>query len=405
MHRHLLLISLTVTAACGGSNYPGITAVRPGIEVLLEDSLHLVAGRRVGLVTNQAGVDGQGVHDVERLLAADIDLTALFSPEHGFRGSAAPGELVDHSVDSATGLPIYSLYGRTAEPSPEMLAEVDVILIDLQDSGARYYTYITTTGRVMAAAGRAGVPVVILDRPNPLGRMAQGNVLDTAFRSAVGYLAVPMRHGLTLGEMALLAVQQRNIVVDLTVVPVSGWDPEQAYDATGLPFVRPSPNLPDLESLFHYPGLCLFEGTALSVGRGTSHPFSQIGAPWLAPAEVLASLSGYQLPGVSFAAVSFTPQSPGDGKFDGTTVQGIRLSVTDRSRYDPTVTAVALLAAVLEHHPDRIGWIPSHFDRLAGTDSLRLGLAAGSAPGPLAAGWPGQVEEFRVAAGPVLLYR
>jgi len=312
---------------------------------------------------------------------------------------------VDHSIDSVTGLPIYSLYGTTAEPTPQMLDGLEVILVDLQDSGARYFTYITTASRVMMAAGRAGIPVVVLDRPNPIGKAVQGNVLDPEFRSAVGYLAVPMRHGLTLGELARLAVQQLEIEVDLTVVPVAGWSGGVEFDLTGLPFVRPSPNLPTLESLFHYPGLCLFEGTALSVGRGTSHPFQQIGSPWLSTERVLEALMVDSLPGVAFEAVTFTPDQPGDGKFDQLALQGIRLTVTDRSRYDPTVTAVALLAAVAEVHPDMIGWIPSHFDRLAGTDRLRQGLMVGLGARQLTAEWPGQLGRFAELSSGIRLYR
>ena len=181
------------------------TAVRPGIAVLLEDSVHLVRDRRIGLVTNQAGVDAQGVSDVVRLQSANVDLVALFSPEHGFRGVADPGALVASSKDSATGLPIYSLYGRTSAPTSEMLRGIDVMLVDLQDAGARYYTYLATTVEVMRAAARHGIPVLVLDRPNPIGGLVQGNVLDTAFSSMIGRLAVPMRRGMTLAELARLA--------------------------------------------------------------------------------------------------------------------------------------------------------------------------------------------------------
>jgi hypothetical protein len=264
--------------------------VRPGIEVLLADSASLVRGRRVGLVTNQSGVDASGVSDVVRLRAAGVRLVALFSPEHGFRGAAGPGAAVASSVDSATGLPIYSLYGRTSAPTDEMLAGIDVLLVDLQDAGARYYTYITTTVDVMKAAAAKGIPVVVLDRPNPIGGAVQGNVLEEAFITPVGRLRMPMRHGLTLGELARLARADLGLATELVVVPVSGWRRASAFDETGLPFIPPSPNLRTLESLFHYPGTCLFEGTNLSVGRGTGAAFEQVGAPWLDTAAVLADL-------------------------------------------------------------------------------------------------------------------
>lgn len=384
--------------------------VRPGIEVLLSDSIALVTGARVGLVSNQGGVDAAGVHDVERLRAAGINLVALFSPEHGFRGTARPGESVASSTDSATGLTIYSLYGKTASPTAEMLDGIDVILVDLPDVGARYYTYIGTTINVMQEAARHDIPVVVLDRPNPIGGAVQGNVLDTAFRSFVGSLAVPMRHGLTLGELALLARKDLGLSTSLTVVPVQGWDRSEALDETGLPFVRPSPNLPALESLFHYPGLCLFEGTNLSVGRGSDAPFQQIGSPWLDTTRVLNIMRETALPGVAFESVTFTPHAPGDGKYADTLLEGIRLSVTDRETYDPTITAIHLLSAIIARHgkeaasgSHKFEWLPS-FTRLAGTDELQASLGSGASPQEATAGWEDARQQFLDRSKSILLY-
>ena len=378
--------------------------MRPGIEVLLGDSLHLVRDRRVGLVTNQSGVDASGVGDVVRLRAAGVRLVALFSPEHGFRGAADPGAAVASSVDSATGLPIYSLYGRTSAPTAEMLRGIDVMLVDLQDVGARYYTWLHTTIEVMKAAGRAGVTVVVLDRPNPIGGLVQGNVLEPAHVSTVGQLAVPMRHGMTLAELARLAAGDLALDVALRVVPAAGWRRARPYDATGLPFIAPSPNLRRLESLYHYPGTCLFEGTNLSVGRGTDAAFEQVGAPWLDTAAVLARVRAADLDGVSARGVSFTPARPGDGKYADTLVHGIRLLVTDRDRYDPPAAAVALLAAILAVHPDRFGWIPAHFDRLAGSRRLREALASGVPVRTIVGEWEREVAAFRTRRAGVLLY-
>ncbi len=353
-------------------------------------------GRRVGLVANQSSVDRAGVSDVDRLLGAGITLVALFSPEHGFRGTADPGEGVSSSTDSATGLPIYSLYGKTWAPTDSMLAGVDLLLVDLQDAGARYFTYLWTTTEVMRSAARRGIPVVVLDRPNPIGGAVEGNVLDTAFRSAVGLLAIPMRHGMTLGELARLAQHDLGLTADLRVVPVSGWRRSQYFDATGLPFIPPSPNLRSLESLIHYPGLCLFEGTNLSVGRGTDHPFEQIGAPWLDTTAVLGALRAAELPGVSFSGVQFTPVRPGDGKYADTLLTGIRFQVTDRSLYDPTSTAVALLRLL----GPRLGFTPRQFDRLAGDGgALRASLQGGSPPD-----WTGARRLFLTRRHPFLIY-
>lgn len=368
----------------------------PGIDVLLRDSVRLVRGRRVGLVTNQAGVDHAGVSDVDRLRGAGIELVALFSPEHGFRGTADPGARVTSSTDSATGLPIYSLYGRTSAPTDAMLAGIDLLLVDLQDAGARYYTYLWTTVEVMRAAAGRGIPVVVLDRPNPLGGAVQGNVLDTAFRSPVGLLAIPMRHGLTLGELARLARHDLGLATDLRIVPVAGWRRSAYFDATGLPFVPPSPNLRSLEALMHYPGLCLFEGTNLSVGRGTDHPFEQVGAPWLDTTAGLRALAAEHLPGVAFSGVRFTPVRPGDGRYAGTLVAGIRLRVTDRTAYDPTRTAIALLRVLRP----RLEYVPRQFDRLAG-DGGELRQAAGRGS-PI--DWTRAQADFRARRSPFLLY-
>jgi uncharacterized protein YbbC (DUF1343 family) len=405
----LMVVAAALAACAGGQGSPRgaadpqATAVRPGLEVLLTDSLHLVAGRRVGLVANQASVDAAGRHAVERLREAGVGLRALFSPEHGFRGAAAPGEHVPHATDPASGLPIYSLYGATTEPTAEMLAGLDLLLVDLQDVGTRYYTYYSTTLAVLRAASRAGLPVVVLDRPDPIGGAVQGNVLDPAFRSFVGMLALPVRHGLTLGELARLGREELGIPVALTVVPAAGWRRSEALDATGLPFVPPSPNLRTLESLFHYPGTCLFEGTALSVGRGSDAPFEQVGAPWLDSTAVLAAVRAARLPGVRFEGRAFTPRAPGDGKFADTLLQGVRLHVTDREAYDPVATAVHLLAAVAARHPGQVGWRPAHFDRLAGTDRLRLDLLAGRPAPEIVAAWVPAREAWQRRAASIRL--
>jgi uncharacterized protein YbbC (DUF1343 family) len=396
--------------SCAGSGHGPVQAVsaqsrvRPGIDVLLADSLQLVRNRTVGLVTNQTGVDAEGVSDITRLRTAGVELVALFSPEHGFRGAADPGAAVASSKDSATGLPIYSLYGRTSAPTDEMMRGIDVMIVDLQDAGARYYTYLATTVGVMRAAAKRGIHVIVLDRPNPIGGLVQGNVLDPAFASPIGLIAVPMRHGMTLGELARVAQSDLAIPVSLTVVPVTGWQRVVFLDQTSLPFIPPSPNLRSVESLFHYPGLCLFEGTNLSVGRGSERAFEQIGAPWLDTAQVLAEMRRAGLPGVELQSVRFTPVKPGDGKFADTALAGIQLRVTDRSRYDPTATTVYLLSAIQRLQPDSLRWIPAHFDRLAGGTDLRVALQAGVSPRDILSQWKKGVDQFRRRRAPFLLY-
>ena len=384
----------------------GAPQVRPGIEVILSDSLHLVAGRRVGLVTNHTGIDAQGVSSIDRLhVHPEVELVALFSPEHGIRGTAEAGELVDHSVDEATGLPVHSLYGETRKPTPEMLQGVEVLLFDIQDIGTRYYTYIYTMGLAMEAAGEAGIPLVVLDRPNPVGgELVQGNVLDPAFASFVGLYPIPKRHGMTPAELARLYRDAFGVEVELHIAPLEGWSREMLFPDTGLPWLPPSPNMPDLESALHYPGTCLFEGTNLSVGRGTPRAFQQVGAPWIDGEELARRMTARGLPGVVFEAVRFTPRNPGDGKFGDEEVGGVRLRVTDAATYDPARTGVALVVEARALSGDRWAWRSSHFDRLAGTDALRLGIEAGRDEAELTASWEGEVESFLTLRAAALLY-
>ncbi|NIP60546.1 MAG: DUF1343 domain-containing protein, partial [Gemmatimonadetes bacterium] len=356
--------------------------VLPGARVLLEDSLHLVRGRRVGLLTNHTGIvpparempssaggagGEQSRPEAPRATAdllrehPEVELVALFGPEHGIRGAAEAGEEVESGVDPVTGLPVHSLYGASRRPAPETLEGLEVLVFDIQDVGARYYTYVWTMALAMEAAGRADLSFVVLDRVDPLGGLrVQGNVLDTAFASFVGLHPVAMRHGMTPGELARLLVGEFGVAVELHVVPVRGWRRALWFDETGLPWVAPSPNMPSLESAAHYPGTCLFEGTNLSVGRGTPRPFQWIGAPWLDGGRLAERLNARDLPGVRFEAARFTPESPGDGKFPGVEVEGIRFVLADRDAYDPTVAAVAALVEARRLSGDRWSWRQEH---------------------------------------------
>ena len=378
---------------------------RPGIEVLLADSIHLVEGLRAGLVTNHTGIDRTGVPSIDLLHRdARVELVALYSPEHGIRGEAEAGELVESGVDPRTGLPVHSLYGSTRKPTPEMLEGVEVLLFDIQDIGARYYTYVYTMALAMEAAGEAGIPFVVLDRPNPIGGLGvQGNVLDPAFASFVGMYPIPMRHGMTPGELARLFQGEFGVDVELGVAPLSGWDRSDEFLDTGLPWTAPSPNMPSVESARHYPGTCLFEGTNLSVGRGTPIAFQQIGAPWLDGEALAANLTAHELPGVRFEAVRFVPENPGDGKHGGVEVGGVRLVATGPG-YDPTEAAVAALIEATALSGDRWAWREAAIDRLAGTDRLRLAVDAGASLAEIRAGWEPELSEFLRVRERYLLY-
>ncbi|MEX0936161.1 MAG: DUF1343 domain-containing protein [Gemmatimonadota bacterium] len=380
--------------------------VRPGIEVLVSDSLHLVRGRRVGVVTNHPGIDSVGVSSMDRVAVHPVgELVALFSPEHDIRGTTEAGVQVPDETDRRTGLPVHSLYGATLAPTPDMLEGVEVLVFDVQDIGTRYYTYVYTMALAMEAAGEAGLPFVVLDRPNPIGgRQVQGNVLDPEFASFVGRYPIPMRHGMTPGELARLFRAEFGVEAVLHVVPLDGWTRGMLFSDTGLPWRPPSPNMPDLESALHYPGTCLFEGTNLSVGRGTDRAFQWIGAPWIDAEALARAVRDRDLPGVRVRPARFVPRNPGDGKFDGEPVEGIRLEVTDPDRYDPTRTAVALLLAARGLSGDHWRWNDEHFDRLAGTQALRLGVEGGETLERLMESWADQRQEFERLRQAHLIY-
>ncbi|MEJ2186139.1 MAG: DUF1343 domain-containing protein [Gemmatimonadota bacterium] len=407
------LSAAVVLAACSsgsGGSRAGGDPVQVGVAVLLHDSLDLVRGRRVGLITNQTGVlatpDGRVVSDIDTLYRnPDVNLVALFSPEHGIRGQARGGDTIADTTDSATGLPIHSLYGATRVPTRAMLEGIDVLLFDIQDIGARYYTYVWTMAHAMEAAARDGIPFVVLDRPDPIGgTLVQGDVQDSAHLTFVGLYPVPMRHGLTAGELARLLNDAYGIGARLTVVPMKGWKRSDWYDDTGLPWIVPSPNMPDLQSATHYPGTCLFEGTNLSVGRGTDRAFQQIGAPWLDNQAIAEAMNARHLPGVRFEPVEFTPSHPGDAKYDGERVRGIRLIATDRTVYDPTRTAVALLVEIHRRQPDRLDWRKT-FDRLAGNGHMRMMVDNGATAAEITAPWAGRLAAFDTLRKEYLLYR
>ncbi len=380
--------------------------VRPGIEVLLSDSLHLVRGRRVGLITNHTGRDRAGTPSIDLLAAhPEVELVALYSPEHGIRGSTEGGISIDDEVDGRTGLPIHSLYGDTRQPTDAMLEGVEVLLFDIQDVGARYYTYLSTMALAMEAAGERGISFVVLDRPNPIGGdPVQGNILDPEYSSFVGLYPIPMRHGLTAGEFARMAAGEFGVTVDLSVAVADGWRRTMPFEETGIPWIAPSPNMPSVESALHYPGTCLFEGTPISVGRGTDRAFQQVGAPWLDGEELAARLGALGVPGARFVPVRFTPESPGDGKFGATEVGGVRVQA-DGPAYDPTLAALALLVETKAMSGDRWSWRIGHFDRLAGTDALRNALDAGVSYQVVADRWGDGLDEYAARREPYLLYR
>ena len=408
-HRLTLSVFLAcIMLLCGApapvSAAPAAAGVRPGIEVFLDDVPDALRGKRVGLITNNTGIDRSGVSDIDLIAQSDdLTLVALLAPEHGIRGTAEAGVTVGDGVDAKTGVPVYSLYGAQGHsPTPAMLKDVDVLVYDLQEVGGRTWTYVSTMALSMQAAARKGIPFVVLDRPNPIGGdIVEGALLDPAFASFIGMYPIPARHGMTVGELATLFNRQQGIGADLTVVPAQGWRRGQWFDQTGLPWVNPSPNLRSLAAVTSYPGTVYFEGTNLSEGRGTDRPFEQIGAPWLDAAAVAATMNALALPGITFGAVT-VPVADTAAKFPGQNIPAIRLTITDRQAYRPVRTALVLIDTIRKQHPGDFAWGPS-IDALTGSDRVRLAINADRLA-PLLADWDRAAAQFRASRAGYLLY-
>ncbi|OGU71050.1 MAG: hypothetical protein A3G43_02065, partial [Ignavibacteria bacterium RIFCSPLOWO2_12_FULL_56_21] len=329
------------------------------------------------LITNQSGISATGERGIDLLAARnDVHLVKLFALEHGLAGTKGPGEKIGDGVDSTTGLPIVSLYGSVRKPTPEMLRDIDVLMFDVMNAGSRTLTSGSAMALAMQSAAEAKIPFVVLDRPNPItGSHVEGPVLDTAFSSFVGMYPIPLRHGMTVGELATLYNEKFGIGAKLTVIRLEGWKRTMWFDETGLPWVRPSPNLRRLDAVLLYPGMVLLEGTNLSEGRGTEYPFEQTGAPWMRSAEVVKTMNRLDHSGVRFDTVMLSVQS-GEPKYGGRSIPGVKLTVTDRDAIRPVATAMFLLETIRKLHPKECILRPA-MDLRGGTDNVRTAIEKG----------------------------
>jgi uncharacterized protein YbbC (DUF1343 family) len=433
------LLVLLPTSACRGpeSGASAVSAAAPaaptpvksGLEVLLEKRLDLIQGKRVGLITNPSAVD-RGLRSAADLLAgaAGVKLVALYAPEHGIRGSAQAGEYVPFYTDEKLKIPVFSLYGPSMKPAPGMLRDIDaymrsfdttqadkklepsmakdidVLAFDIQDVGTRIYTYEATMAYAMQAAADAGLDYIVLDRPNPItGRFLEGPILEyPAFSSFVGLYPVPLRFGLTIGELARLFNEKfLPKKAKLTVVPMEGWTRGQWFDETGLPWVTPSPNMPTLDTATVYPGQVFIEGTNVSEGRGTARPFETFGAPWIDGFELARALNGLNLPGVRFREQWFTPTF---SKFKEQLCGGCQIHVTARNAYRPLETALHVIATLRKMYPGKFAFHEAYFDKIMGTASVRKALEAGTPVATIVAGWAAGLAGFEELRKPYLLY-
>jgi len=388
-------------------------AVKTGLDVLLEKRLDLLRGKRIGIITNPTGITREGRFIVDLLYGAEgVEVKALFGPEHGFRGEA--NTRVPHGVDEKTGLPLYSLYGETNKPTPEMLQGLDALVFDIQDIGARFYTYTSTMSLAMEAAAEQGIEFIVLDRPNPItGAIVEGPLLKKEFASFVGLHPIPVRHGMTVGELARLINGEgwlaKGLRAKLTVVPLEHWERKLWFDETGLPWVKTSPNMTSLAAATLYPGICLLEALNVSEGRGTLHPFEYIGAPWVEPVKLRAKLNSYHLSAVAYEPITFTPEDIQgmtlNPEYEGQPCRGLKLTVTDRNAFRAVTLGIHLVAALQELYPKELAWSAKGFDRLMGTDAVRLALLRGEKPEKIVASWQEELKAFMKLREKYLLYQ
>jgi uncharacterized protein YbbC (DUF1343 family) len=401
--------------------------VKPGVEVFVEKHLNIVEGKKVGLITNPTGVNNDIKSTIDVLLENGVNLVALYGPEHGVRGNAQAGEYVPFYWDDKYNLPVFSLYGQGREVPADMLTNIDeymkdfdtkhegkvvdremvegidVMIFDIQDVGTRVYTYIATMAYAMRSCAELGIDFIVLDRPNPIGGTIEGPVLDyPEYSSFVGLYAIPMRHGMTAGELAKLFNERfMDKKVNLTVIEMEGWNREMWYDETALPWVIPSPNMPTLDTATVYPGQVLIEGTSMSEGRGTTKPFELFGAPWIDGYKLAKELNALQLPGVIFREAWFTPTF---SKYKGELCGGAQIHVIDREEYKPFETALYILETVKKLYPDNLTFDEHYFDRLVGNSWIREALELRMPVARIVDRYQKELGEFREMSRDYLIY-
>ena len=391
----------------------GPARVRLGVEALLEDQIELIRGQRVSLVCNQASVLPDLRHVADVFAGnGDFKLTTLFGPQHGIRGDVQDNMIeTDHSRDPQTGLPVYSLYSETREPTEKMMSEIDTVVFDMQDVGCRIYTFAYTMANCMRAAAKFGKRVVVCDRPNPIGGVAvEGNVTEKEFTSFVGQFEIPTRHGMTLGELARLFNEHFGIGCELEVVKMDGWKREMWFEETHLPWVLPSPNIPSVDTCVVFPATVHFEGTELSEGRGTTKPFELNGAPFIDAYKWAAALRAYDFPGVAFRECYFQPTFQ---KWARETCGGVQIHVTDRETFTPVVVGIAMVKTAYDLYTDQFEWKrdayeyefdKNPFDVVSGTNTIRKAIEAGASLDEMQEAWMPRANEFAKVRSEYLLY-
>ncbi len=410
----LFIFTTLITLNCMQNN-SGIAKkdVVCGADILISQHLDLIKGKGIAIVTNHTAILSNGTHLVDSLFTMkDVNIVALFGPEHGIRGDAPDGLTISDGKDSKTGIPVFSLYGTIRKPTPEMLKGVKVILFDIQDIGARFYTFISTMYYTLQAAAENNILVIVLDRPNPIGGIkVDGNIREEAFKSFVGIAPIPIMHGMTVGELANLFNQENylenNVKANLTVIKVKNWKRDELFNQTGLKWINPSPNMINLDEAMIYPGLCLLEGTNISEGRGTQKPFLTFGAPYINSIELIKRLNKYKIPGINFAPVEYTPieipNMVANPKYENQKCNGVEMSVNITTKFDPVKLGIIIIYEVHKLYPNNFEFRTS-IERLYGSKFLRESIDSGKTPNYIFKSWKANLSKFLNVRSKYLLY-
>lgn len=388
--------------------------VQIGIERLIADKFHLIEGKNIGIITNHTGILSNGEHFVDYLFSTKrVKIKALFGPEHGIRGDAPDGRKITDAIDEKTGIIVYSLYGEIRKPTKEMLKDIDILVFDIQDIGARFYTYISTLNNCLEAAAENNIKFIVCDRPNPIGGIkVDGPILKPNQKSFVGIQPIPIQHGMTVGELALMFNSEgwleNGIKADLIIIEVENWKRDQLFDRTGLDWINPSPNMVNLDAAIIYPGLCLIEGTNVSEGRGTMKPFLTIGAPFIDPEALIKELDSYKLRGVQFKSTSFTPkQIPNmstNPKFKDSLCKGIEIQITDRVGVDAVKLGITIVYTINKLFKNDFILNKRRFNLLLGDESVTENILTNENLNDIFDLWQGELEFFKQVRDKYLLY-
>jgi len=408
----IFLICFCLSAACKCQPSVKNSEILFGADILIKENLDLLKNKNVGLIINQTSLLKNGTPLLDSLMKIGINVKAIFAPEHGFRGQNAAGELLEDLIDDDTGIKVYSLYGTEKKPMTVMLKDVDLLIFDIQDIGSRFYTYISTLYYIIEASAENNIPLIVLDRPNPLGGLnVEGPVLNKNFKSFIGIAEIPVLHGMTIGELANLFnddVKKSINGAELTVVKMSGWKRNFDWEDINYNWVSTSPNIPDFETALIYPGTCLLEGTNISEGRGTESPFKIIGAPFINSDDLISALNNYELHGVLISDVSFIPGDiPGkttDPKFENEQCNGIKIQITDKEKFKPVEFGIKLICSLNKLYPNDFQFRKDHFDKLIGSNYIREMISDGIHPDSIINSWQKKLDQFKEKRKTYLLY-